>query len=418
VADERGKLSAQSSRGPAGPRPAESAADGELLNRFTRERDGGAFAALVRRHGPMVWGVCRRVLGHAEDAEDAFQATFLVLARKAAALSRPERLGNWLYGVAYRTALKARTARSRRHAHERAAAQADIGSPEDRAQRDLWPVLDEELGRLPDKYRTALVLYYLEGLTQEEIARRLGCPRQTVATRLARACRRLHGRLVRRGVTLSAAALALALSADALRAAPPVAAVQASTNQATAGIVPEPVATLTQGVLQEMRRRKWRIVGVWVLAGLFLAAGASVWGYRALADRPAEKKEAEAAKKDPIRQTVEKFLAAALAGKIEEARQVTGPQVSDKQIKEFTRGRMQVARLPLGIASLEADDTKALAVTDKVTITDARGKTEGPLLITLDKTDQGWRVRDIDFGKTDKRIAAFRKQHPGAKPVP
>src|SRR5262249_28965255 len=145
--------------------------DGQLLSRFINARDETAFEALVRRHGPMVLGVCRRLLGHAHDAEDAFQATFLVLARKAACVMPREAAGNWLYGVAYHTALKAHSAAARRRAKER---QVNVMPEPPIAQEDLWqellPLLDRELSRLPDKYRLPTVLCDLEGRSRREVA--------------------------------------------------------------------------------------------------------------------------------------------------------------------------------------------------------------------------------------------------------
>jgi len=161
--------------------------DGQLLGWFVERRDETAFAALVRRHGPMVWGVCRRVLDHHQDAEDAFQATFLVLIRKAATVMPREMVANWLYGVARQTSLKARAMASRRRVRERhmprmpepVAAQQDLWS-------DLRPLLDQELSRLPDKYRVVIVLCDLEGNTRKEAARHLGLPEGTLSAQLAR----------------------------------------------------------------------------------------------------------------------------------------------------------------------------------------------------------------------------------------
>src|SRR5436305_9760317 len=155
------------------------APDEDLLARFAAGRDQAAFAALVRRHGPMVLGVCARVLGDSPAAEDAFQAAFIVLARRAGALSRPGLLANWLYGVAYRTALKVRAAAARRRAAERQSRPPAGTDPLDELmRRDLRLVLDDELSRLPEKYRVPLVLCYLDGHTHAEVARRLGCPRK------------------------------------------------------------------------------------------------------------------------------------------------------------------------------------------------------------------------------------------------
>src|SRR5262245_8634066 len=150
--------------------------DGQLLGCFLDHRDEAAFAALVKRHGPMVWGVCRRLLPH-HDAEDAFQATFLVLVRKAASVVPREMVANWLYGVAHQTALHSRRTSARRRTRERQVTQMCEPAV---AGEDLWhdlqPLLDQELSRLPDKYRVAIVLCDLEGKTRKEVARQVGCP--------------------------------------------------------------------------------------------------------------------------------------------------------------------------------------------------------------------------------------------------
>src|SRR4051812_29209582 len=150
--------------------------DGQLLTDYVSRRDGAALAALVRRHGPMVWGVCRRVLADFHDAEDAFQATFLVLVRKAASLAAPDLLANWLYGVAHQTALKARGVIARRKGRERQV--ADMPEPAAAEPQDMWPdlqpLLDQELSRLPDASRAVVVLCDLEGKTRTEAGRQLG----------------------------------------------------------------------------------------------------------------------------------------------------------------------------------------------------------------------------------------------------
>ena len=187
--------------------------DGQLLEDYISRRDEAAFAALVRRHGPMVWGVCRRVLRNHHDAEDAFQATFLVLVRKAASIASRELLANWLYGVAHQTALKARATAAKRKGRERQVTEMpEPAVTEQDLWRDLQPLLDEELSRLPDKYRVVIVLCDLEGKTRKEAARQLGCPEGTVAGRLARARTMLAKRLARRGLALSGGALAAVLS--------------------------------------------------------------------------------------------------------------------------------------------------------------------------------------------------------------
>jgi RNA polymerase sigma factor (sigma-70 family) len=192
--------------------------DGDLLKCYVQQRDEAAFEALVRRHGPMVLGVCRRVLRNSHDAEDAFQATFLVLVRKASALRSPGMVGNWLYGVAYRTAQEARKATSKRRRKE-AKAMPKSGAPAG-IWADLREVLDQELERLPEKYRAVVVLRDLEGATSKEAARRLGLPEGTVASRVARGRTLLAKRLARHGFALSSWMLAAVLLPNASASVP------------------------------------------------------------------------------------------------------------------------------------------------------------------------------------------------------
>ena len=180
--------------------------DGQLLARFVAARDEASFASLVRRHGPMVLGVCRRILHDFHDAEDAFQATFLVLARKATTLVVGESLGCWLYEVAYRTALEASTLSARRRSRERP--MRDMPHPEvaPAEAQDWRPLLDRELSRLPEKYRAAVVLCDLQGRPRREAARQLGVPEGTLSSRLATARQMLARRLAGCGVALSGGA--------------------------------------------------------------------------------------------------------------------------------------------------------------------------------------------------------------------
>jgi len=199
----------------------EQMSDVRLIQRFAADRDEAAFEVLVQRYGPMVFGVCLRVLGNAHDAEDAFQATFLVLAKKARSLARQELVGNWLWGVAYRTAKRAQADAARWHARERQVRVAMEADPVDEVMyRELRSVLDEEIKGLPTKYRQPFVLCYLEGKTNEEAARKLGCPTGTVFTRLAQARELLRSRLTRRGVKLSSATLAAALTREVTASVP------------------------------------------------------------------------------------------------------------------------------------------------------------------------------------------------------
>ncbi len=190
--------------------------DEMLLGRFV-ESDGAeaedAFAALVRRHGSMVFGVCRGVLGSHQQAEDAFQATFLALARKAGSIRNRNVLSSWLYEVAYRVSIRARVLSARRQARERSLPKtAEFASPDQRhVWEDLRPALQEELGRLPEKYRTPVVLCYLEGKTNQEAARLLNWPVGSVKGRLSCARDLLRGRLERRGITLALFLIALVI---------------------------------------------------------------------------------------------------------------------------------------------------------------------------------------------------------------
>src|SRR5438132_2397832 len=182
--------------------PAADRSDAELLRRWAADREEGAFAALVRRHGPMVLRVCRRVLGHEHDAEDAFQATFLVLARNTASIRKREALADWLHGVAYRTAMKAKRGAARRRSHEarvRALTPEAVPSPR---WDEVQAVLDEEVRRLPEPFRAAFTLCVLEGKSGPQAAAELGCKEGTVSSRLTRARERLRRQLGRRGIQL------------------------------------------------------------------------------------------------------------------------------------------------------------------------------------------------------------------------
>src|SRR5262245_26765118 len=197
--------------------------DGELLDRFLRRQDEAAFAALVHRHGAMVLAACRRVLHNPHDAEDACQATFLILAHKAAAIRKRDALGSWLHGVAVRVARDLRAKLARRAARPLTAGD-DVARPEGTEAltwNEVREALDEELRRLPEHYRAALVLCYLEGRSRDEAALQLGWSLPTLRGRLERGRALLHARLVRRGLTLSAALVAGALAHDAAAGAVP-----------------------------------------------------------------------------------------------------------------------------------------------------------------------------------------------------
>jgi RNA polymerase sigma factor (sigma-70 family) len=276
--------------------------DRELLERFTAGHEEPVFEALVERHGPLVLAVCRRVLQHEQDAEDAFQATFLVLARKAGSIRKHASVGSWLFGVAYRLALKARAGASRRHARERRfAVMSPTQSQPRESLEDIRPILDEELHRLPEKYRAPLVLCYLEGKTHVEAARTLGWPSGSMTKRLQRAREMLRVRLSRRGLALSGGLLATML-AESARAAVPAALVQSSvraallsaTGQALAGTVSAEAASLAEGVFETMLLTKVKVWMVLLVTLTALAAGALLAAHRE-DQQPQEARENDAA---------------------------------------------------------------------------------------------------------------------------
>ena len=242
--------------------------DAQLLASFVEHRDQAAFAAIVKRHGRLVWNVCRRILD-LHDTEDAFQATFLVLCRKAASIRRREMLASWLYGVAYQTALQARRTAARRRAREKQA----VDMPEPAVKQDLWndlqALLDQELSRLPEGYRVVLLLCDLEGKTRKEAARQLDLPEGTIASRLARARAMLAKRLGRHGLAVSGGALAGLLPQEAVSAAVPTSVVSATIKVATVfaagqaaatGVTSVKVTALTEGVVRAMFLSKLKTV--------------------------------------------------------------------------------------------------------------------------------------------------------------
>jgi RNA polymerase sigma factor (sigma-70 family) len=265
--------------------------DAELLERFVAGHDEAAFEVLVWRHGAMVFGLCRRMLRHERDAEDAFQATFLALVRKAGSISKRQSVSSWLYKVAYRVALEARARAARTVPAVAGASPSAKDSADDVLWRDLRPVLDEEVNRLPEKYRAPFVLCYLEGRTNEEAARQLGCPRGTILSRLARARERLRQRLTRRGLGLAAGFGATLGAAQGTAAVPAglvhttlKTALAIAAGQSATAVVSAPVAALTQGVLHAMFMTKLKTTLAVVLAIGIAGIGAGVLGNWGFAD--------------------------------------------------------------------------------------------------------------------------------------
>jgi len=262
--------------------PGEVPTDSELLQRYRTRRDEAAFEAIVRRHGPMVLGVCRRILGNHADAEDAFQATFLVLVRKAGSIRGQGMVSNWLYGVAQHTALKAKAMQCKRRAKEKEAAALPRHAAAEEVWRQAQALVDDALARLADRYRVPIVLCDLEGRTIKEAARELGWPQGTVATRLTRGRAQLARRLAAAGLTLSAGAVTTLLAPGVLAAQVPAALVLATVraaglfalgNTAASGVVSATALALTQGVLNAMLLSKLKVASAVVLVVAVLGIG-------------------------------------------------------------------------------------------------------------------------------------------------
>lgn len=268
--------------------------DAQLLDRFRSGTDYGsetAFAGLVARHGSMVLGVCRRALNDPHDVADAFQATFLILVRKAETVEARDSLGRWLYGVSRRVAVRAKRTAARRSAREVDGVESLAVLVPPKQDNDLTVILDEEIGRLPEKYRAAVILCDLQGLSQEEAARQLGCAVGTVKSRLSRGRERLHSRLIRRGVAPAIVAWcgdSVATEVPAAMAEATVkAAIRFAADQAkAAGAVSACVIELTQGVLRAMLFTKMRVFIATLATIAALATGAGVLARQTTAPEP------------------------------------------------------------------------------------------------------------------------------------
>jgi RNA polymerase sigma factor (sigma-70 family) len=272
--------------------------DAQLLERFLKKHDEAAFELLVWRHGPMVLRVCRRILRDAHGAEDAFQATFLTLACKAGSIGKQEAVSSWLYKVAYRVALRAQAGAAKRATHERPMVDClparGVEPADEAAWRELGPLLDAEVRRLPEKYRAAFVLCYLEGKTNEEAAKELGCPKGTVLSRLSRARERLRKRLNQRGLAMSGMVFPVLLDPNgwSLVAEPPE--LVESTVRLALDLVRNPKATeaVATPVAQLMNhatrgwRRYWVGIAVAILALMVGTVWAGAWVAGNLSETP------------------------------------------------------------------------------------------------------------------------------------
>jgi RNA polymerase sigma factor (sigma-70 family) len=263
---------------------AQELTDGQLLHRFATAHEEAAFATLVQRHGRLVWSVCRHILHHEHDAEDAFQATFLILARRPGSIRKQESVGSWLYGVAYRVAVKAKRSAARRQAYERQARTMPQGQvSSELACRELQAILDTEVQRLPDKYRTPFVLCCLCGRSRQDVAQELGWKEGTVSSRIAQARKQLQQRLARQGITLAAVLCAHTLSSQTVAAAVPPALAQATIKAAllvvagkplTAAVISGPVAVLIRSGLRALAAARLKLV----LALVLTVGGLSLLG--------------------------------------------------------------------------------------------------------------------------------------------
>jgi RNA polymerase sigma factor (sigma-70 family) len=288
------------------PGSTRSLTDRQLLDEFAARRDESAFAALVARHGPMVLRVCRRVLGHEQDAEDAFQATFLVLARNLGSIRKRESVANWLHGVAYRTAMRTKRSAARRRNHEKRAA-----TPEPTTNPtwdEVQGVLDEEIQRLPEQLRRAFVLRVLEDKSGPEAAAELGCREGTLASRLLRARRRLQSRLARRGIQLTALLAALSV-AEGAKATLPAALTRlavrsgllAAAGRSTAALIPGHVAALAAGVTRAMFLSKVKIA-VAILCSVCILSAFCVARTLASSEEEKQRQEPAAAKQQAVKE--------------------------------------------------------------------------------------------------------------------
>jgi RNA polymerase sigma factor (sigma-70 family) len=389
--------------------------DRQLLARFVAARDEAAFAALVRRHGPMVLGACRRVLRDYHDAEDAWQATFLVLARKAASLAVGESLGCWLYGVAYRAALEAREFNARRRGREvpmGGVPHPDVAPSE---PQDWRPLLDRELNLLPEKYRAPIVLCDLEGRPRREAARLLGATEGTLSSRLARGRALLAKRLARCGVALSGGALTVALSEGAASAQVPAAVVW-STAKAAAHVAAgrmmagsTPAVLLMKGVMKAMLLKKLRLVvgAVVVLAAL----GAVGFGYQAGSGPGA----VQAAQPDKPRSEVEALRRENELLKLNLEVVLEKVRAQEAELRTLRGQAADAAKLPPHALHLEYQRYLALKMLGEAVHSDPLGEAESALKALREAKDQEGQRRATEA--LEKALEKLKQQtKPGAGP--
>jgi RNA polymerase sigma factor (sigma-70 family) len=368
----------------------EGLSDGQLLDQFLLRQEGAFLEALVLRHGPMVWGVCLRVLRDHHDAEDAFQATFLVLARRAASVVPREKVGNWLYGVAYQTARKARAMRARRRLREGGGPDTQeptAASPSPRG--DLAELLDHELSRLPEKYRTPVVLCELQGKSHHEAAEQLGWPIGTVSGRLSRARAMLAQRLTRQGLSLAGGSLAVLLvqsgrtaSASVPTLAPSAvqaACVFAAGRAATAGVMSSEVTALAGEVLKNMLFTKIKIMTAALLVLALTGTGlwqASTWA--------AGKARPNGSSPAPVNKDVGKALS-------DGCFRVTVTEVTQQESKVVTQ--VDIDTLPGSTVELRSDRAKASSSSSSPTEPGPNGLCRVRLTLSAERVESKKRSR-------------------------
>jgi RNA polymerase sigma factor (sigma-70 family) len=360
--------------------PTGQAHDRELLERFAARHEEAAFAALVKRHGPLVLGVCRRVLHDWHDAEDAFQATFLTLARKAAAVGRLGSVGGWLHRVAYHAAVRVRAQAARRQRCERQAGAAAADPLAEVSGRELLAVLDEELQRLPERYRAPLALCYLEGRTREEAARQLGYSLGTLKRRLDTGRQRLGRQLERRGLALSAGLIVLGVMQGVARAAVPAGLTAATVKAGLAAATRlSALAVWGEAVRRAVAGGKLKCTAAVLLALGALGLGAGALKHQAQAQRPAE---AAAADEPP---------AAAPARPADEKKMTVAGRVLGPDGKPVGGALVAVvARQVLYLCSWEGWSLYRNEVLGQV-----RADAEGRYRLTVPRTDPTLTVRQI-----------------------
>jgi RNA polymerase sigma factor (sigma-70 family) len=387
--------------------------DGQLLDAFVKRREQAALEVLVRRHAPMIWNVCRRILDNHHDAEDAFQATFLVLVRKAPSIVPREMVGNWLYGVAQQTARKARTTTAKRQARER----QQTAMPEtDVTERELWsdlqPLLDKELSLLPDKYRVVIVLCDLEGKTRPETARQLGLPEGTVASRLARARTMLAKRLAPHGLPVSGGMLAAVLSQEAAAGAVPIsvllstikAVTSVAAGQAVAGVISVKVATLAEGVLKTMFLTKLKVASMVLVVMAVAAGGAGGLAYFAQATEPAIT-QAEAGPKNKKAERPEVKPAEVQADQDAQKRldrlRVATAKVEEAQVN------VQEAKLILAVETKNLDEARVAYEQAKAQVEKLNKQKNGTQKATQGDDEERKRI-DEDRKRRDREIEEMK----------